>query len=209
MVFGDEKMRLRTSSFILGFVCILALSGCGAKTPSWIPNPTLLDQFAAKNPETDNAESRQLLLEFMKSAVTLNGKDQPSVEEANQRRRVGFGTLRAYFVKNMPSSDGLNICFPADYRMPSRGEFDNLQFALAVAQECRLIQQNGPSVQKLRKDPFVAKYIGSDGNLVASGDLDLMHQEIHDATNSREPKDEKQFRYGNVLSQIQMAWPTT
>ena len=202
-------MRRRTRNFILSFAGFLVLSGCGTSIPAWTPDPTLLIEFVEKNPETENRESRQLLLEFMKSAVTRGGQDQPSGEEASKRRQAGFETLRAYFVKNMPPTDGLNICFPADYRMPSRGEFDNLQFALAVAQECRLIQQNGPSVEKLRKDPLVAKYIGSDGNLVASGDLDLMHQEIHDATNSREPKDEKRFRFGNVLSLIQMAWPST
>lgn len=209
MVFGDEEMRSRTRNFVCSFACVLALSGCGASDPAWIPNSTLLNQFVEKNPETENRESRQLLLEFMKSAVTRDDQDQPSSEEANKRRQAGFEALRAYFVKNMRPSDGLNICFPVDYGMSSRGEFDNLQFALAVAQECRLIQQNGPAVQKLRKDPLVAKYINSDGDLAASDDLDLMHQEIHNATNRREPKDQKRLMYANVLSLIQMAWPST
>ncbi len=202
-------MRSRTRNLVLSLACVLALYGCGTSNPAWTPSLTLLDQFVEKNPETENRESRQLLVEFVKSAVTRDGQDQPSSEEANKRRQAAFEALRAYFVKNMPPSDGLNICFPVDYRMSSRGEFDNLQFALAVAQECRLIQQNGPAVQKLRKDPLVAKYIDSDGDLVASGDLDLMHQEIHDATNRREPKDQKRLRYADVLSLIQMAWPST
>jgi hypothetical protein len=196
-------MKLRFAWLVLGLGMVLA--GCGADKPVWVADEAILRELVQLNPELDaNQRSRVLLHRFVKSAVTLDGKDpEASYEKAKVRTRVAFESLQAYFGVNAPAADGFNICYPANYQTPKDSDpTRNFQFM----QQCRLIQNNGPSVRELRGDPLSSKYLDSEGNLVAPADLETFHQDLNDAWSRRDPANEQVDLYLD-LPRIQLGWP--
>ena len=199
-------MKLRFARLLLGLAVVAGLGGCGTDKPVWVADQALLKDIAQLNPELDaNERSRVLLLRFVTSAVTLDGKDpEATYKEAGERTRVAFDAFHAYFAANVPATDGFNICFPADYQTPKDSDpANNFQYT----QQCRLIQNNGPSVRKLRNDPLVSKYLDSKGSLVAPADLETFHRDLNDAWSRRDPANEQLDLYLD-LHRIQLGWPT-
>ncbi len=186
--------------FLAG-VAVLLGSGCGESGPAWKPDEAILKQFVEHNPETENEQSRSRLIAFIDSAVTINGKDlDPPYQKAQDRTRDAFDVFRSYFSRNVSPLDGMNICFPASYEVPAKAD---PSYLFIYAQQCRLIQLNGESVADLRADPRVAKYLKSNGELVATGDLSQMHSDINATFYSRDPNDEQLFVYGSAFKLIE------
>jgi hypothetical protein len=198
-------MSLRFASLIVCLGFAVGTSGCGSTKPAWVADEAVLKELTQVNPELDaNRSSRRLLHGLVKSAVTLDGKEpDASYKEAKDRTRVAFDSLHTYFSANASATDGFNICYPANYQAPKDSDpTRNFQFM----QQCRLIQNNGPSVSELRSDPSVAKYLDSGGNLVAPVDLEAFHRDLNDAWFRRGPANEQLDLYLD-LPPIQLGWP--
>jgi hypothetical protein len=204
-MFRSTRLRFAWLLVFLGVAGTVG-SGCGSSKPRWVADEAILRELVQLNPELDaNQRSRVLLHRFVKSAVTLDGTDpEASYKQARVRTRVAFESLQAYFGVNAPAADGFNICYPASYQAPKDSDpTRNFQFM----QQCRLIQNNGPSVRELRGDPLVSKYLDSKGNLVAPTDLETFHQDLNDAWSRRDPNNEQLDLYLG-LPRIQLGWPT-
>lgn len=198
-------MRLRLASLIVCLGFAVGTSGCGSTKPAWVADEAVLSELAKLNPELDaNRSTRRLLHGLVKSAVTLDGTEpEPSYEEAKKRTQVAFDSLHTYFAANVPATDGFNICFPANYQAPKDSDpTRRFQFM----QQCRLIQNNGPSMRELRSDPLVSKYLDNKGNLTAPADLEAFHRDLNDAWFKRDPTNEQLDLYSG-LPPIQEGWP--
>jgi hypothetical protein len=196
---SSARLRFAWLFVLLGVGAAIG-GGCGSSGPTWVADEAILRELVQLNPELDaNQRSRVLLHRFVKSAVTLDGKDpEASYEKAKVRTRVAFESLQAYFGVNAPAADGFNICYPANYQAPKDSDpTRNFQFM----QQCRLIQTNGPSVSELRGDPSVSKYLDSKGNLVAPTDLEAFHQDLNDAWFRRDPANEQLDLYLGLWAQ--------
>jgi hypothetical protein len=173
-------MRLRFASLIVCLGFAVGTSGCGSSKPAWVADEAVLSELAKLNPEPE-----------------------PSYEEAKKRTQVAFDSLHTYFAANVPATDGFNICFPANYQAPKDSDpTRRFQFM----QQCRLIQNNGPSMGELRRDPLVSKHLDNKGNLTAPADLEAFHRDLNDAWFKRDPTNEQLDLYSG-LPPIQEGWP--
>ena len=144
------------------------------------------------NPETESKKTGQVLYELFENAATRGGKDTPTDEQRKARNFETFESLRKYFTDKVSPTDGFNVCFPKSYETPN-DESVGQQVIFAI--ECRLIQENGPSVAELRRDPLVMKHLDAKGQLITGDDPLLLQKDLNGAFYRIDPKNAQRSLY--------------
>jgi hypothetical protein len=196
---------------VVGLVMIVSLGlGCGRPNPKWVPNEDLLAELVKIDPELEPAHAGDVASRFFDAAITdsetgveLEGKPRA------RRWREAFEAVRARFAEGGPVTAGFSACFPKSFLVPKDSDGNDVSEFMKRGWQCQLIQRNGPSVAKLRKDSLVSKYLNEEGDLVAGSDIVLMHSDLNGAYLRRNPKDVQVSLYGEArtrYAKIEDAW---
>jgi hypothetical protein len=196
---------------VVGLVMIVGLSvGCGTSSSMWVPNESLLAELVKIDPELDPTRAGEIADQFFDDAITdretgveLEGKTRA------RRWREAFEAVRERFAEGGTVTAGFSTCFPKSFLVPKDSDGSEVSEFMKRGWQCQLIQRNGPSVAKLRKDPLVSKYLNEKGDLVAGSDIELMHADLNGAYLRRNPKDMQVSLYGEArarYAKIEIAW---
>jgi hypothetical protein len=196
---------------VVGLVVIVSLGlGCGRHNPKWVPNEGLLAELVKIDPELEPARAGDVASRFFDDAITdretgdqLEGKARASLW------RKAFEVVRARFADGGAVTAGFNTCFPKSFLVPEDSDGRDVGEFMKRGWQCQLIQRNGPSVAKLRKDLVVSKYLNEKGDLVAGRDIVLMHADLNGAYLRRDPKDIQVSLYDEArtrYAKIEEAW---
>jgi hypothetical protein len=172
--------------FILASPSLLV--GCGGSESRWVPNETLLSEIVTINPETEAKRVGKAVRRYFDEAL-LDAKREKELMGKKRKDRYldAFGVLRSRYAEAGASTAGFNVCFPKSYS-PSKDE--DVNQLMIYGWQCQLVQGNGPSVAMVRKDPLVAKYLDTEGNLVVGSDIDQMHDDLNGAFFRLDPNDQ-------------------
>jgi hypothetical protein len=182
-------------------VVIGSVTSCRDSRSPWVPNEQLLAEIVTIDPETDPARAGAVASQFFDDAVTdsKTGVELTGPNRA-ERFREAFDVFRRRLGAGGDVAAGFNACFPGSFVIPKASDVSDVSELIKRGWQCQLIQRNGPSVAKLRKDPLVAKYLDANGNLVAPADIELMHQDLNGAYSRRNPQDSQKSLYGEARS---------
>jgi hypothetical protein len=195
---------------VVGFAVIVSLCvGCGP-SPKWVPNENLLAELVKIDPELEPAQAGDVASRFFDDAITDRETGVQLEGEARARRwREAFEAVRARFAEGGAVTAGFNACFPKSFAIPKDSDGRDIGQFMERGWQCQLIQRDGPSVAKLRKDSLVAKYLNEKGDLFAGNDIPVMHADLNGAYLRRNPKDIQVFLYGEARTRygkIENAW---
>jgi hypothetical protein len=189
--------------FRLGCVVVFSslLAGCGGSESRWVPNEALLAEIVTINPETEAKQVGKAVRRYFDEAL-VDGKKGKRLtgKKRKDRYRDAFAALRSSYLDGGPVVSGFNVCFPESYSPPKDSEVPQL---MIYGWECQLIQGNGPSVALLRKDPLVARYLDAKGDLVAAGDIDLMHDDLNGAMYRIDPSNSQRPLYPDAQGNLE------
>jgi hypothetical protein len=189
--------------FRLGWVVVFSslLAGCGGSVSRWVPNEALLAEIVTMNPETEAKQVGKAVRQFFDEALAMGNSDKLLTgKKRKDRYRDAFAVLRSTYLDGGAVVSGFNVCFPESYSPPKDSEVPQL---MIYGWECQLIQGNGPSVALLRKDPLVAKYLDSKGDLVAGSDIDLMHEDLNGAIYRIDPSNSQRPLYSDAQGNLE------
>jgi hypothetical protein len=185
-------------------VCVVVISGslagCGDADSRWIPNEKLLTEIVTMDPETKPVQVGKAVRRFFDEASLGASNEDLKGKKRLARYRDVFGVLRSRYRDGGKLVAGFNVCFPESYS-PSQDR--GVPQLMIYGWECQLIQGNGPSVALLRKDPWVAKYLDENGELVARGDLEQMHDEINGAYYRIDPTNSQHSLYPDAQGNLE------
>jgi hypothetical protein len=189
--------------FRLGWVVVFSslLAGCGGSVFRWVPNEALLAEIVTMNPETEAKQVGKAVRQFFDEALLMGNSDKGLTgKKRKDRYRDAFAVLRSTYLDGGAVVSGFRVCFPESYSLPKDSEVPQL---MIYGWECQLIQGNGPSVALLRKDPLVAKYLDSKGDLVAGSDIDLMHEDLNGAIYRIDPSNSQRPLYPDAQGNLE------
>jgi hypothetical protein len=189
--------------FRLGWVVVFSslLAGCGGSVSRWVPNEALLAEIVTMNPETEAKQVGKAVRQFFDEALAMGNSDKLLTgKKRKDRYRDAFAVLRSTYLDGGAVVSGFNVCFPESYSPPKDSEVPQL---MIYGWECQLIQGNGPSVALLRKDPLVARYLDAKGDLVAAGDIDLMHDDLNGAMYRIDPSNSQRPLYPDAQGNLE------
>jgi hypothetical protein len=204
----SEAMRfLRVLALVIG---VGSFAGCGMSESSWVPNEKLLAEMTTVDLEVEPARAGDVASRFFDDAITDR---ETGVELSGPKRakrfREAFEVVRERFAAGGEVTAGFSACFPESFSIPKDSDGRDVSQFMERGWQCQLIQRNGPSVAKLRKDLLVTKYLDEKGNLVTRGDVELMHQDLNGAFVRRNPKDLEASLYGEArgnYAKVVNAW---
>lgn len=207
---GKQSEAMRYLRVLALVVVIGSLAGCGTSESSWVPNENLLAEMVTVDPEVEPARAGDVASGFFDDAIT---DSETGVELSGSKRakrfREAFNVVRERFAAGGEVTAGFSTCFPQAFSIPKDSDGRDVSQFMERGWQCQLIQRNGPSVAKLRKDPLVLKYLDEKGNLVTRGDVELMHQDLNGAFVRRDPKDILVSLYGEAranYAKVVNAW---
>jgi hypothetical protein len=194
--------RFRTAFAVaFGLLAPSLLVGCGGSEPRWVPNEVLLAEIVTMNPETEAKQVGNAVRQFFDEALLMGNSDQGLTgNKRKDRYRDAFAVLRSSYLNGGAVVSGFNVCFPESYSPPKDSGVPQL---MIYGWECQLIQGNGPSVALLRKDPLVARYLDAKGDLVAAGDIDLMHDDLNGAMYRIDPSNSQRPLYPDAQGNLE------
>jgi hypothetical protein len=195
---------------VVGLAVVVSLCvGCGP-SPKWVPNENLLAELVKIDPELEPAQVGDVAGRFFDDAITDRETGVQLEGKARARRwREAFEAVRARFAEGGAVTAGFNTCFPKSFLVPKDSDGSDVSEFMKRGWQCQLIQRNGPSVAKLRKDSLVSKYLNETGDLVAGSDIPLMHADVNGAYLRRDPEDMQVSLYGEArtrYAKIENQW---
>jgi hypothetical protein len=189
---------------VLSLVGLVALSGCSGSQSTWVPNEKLLAEMVTVDIEAEPARAGKLADEFFDDAVSNSETGvELSGSKRAQRFRKAFEVVRKRFALGGAVTAGFNACFPESFTIPKDSDGRDIGQFMERGWQCQLIQRNGASVAKLRKDPLVTKYLDETGNLVALGEVPQMHSDVNGAFVQRDPNDDQVVVNSEALAQYE------
>jgi hypothetical protein len=195
---------------VVGLAMTVSLCvGCGP-SPKWVPNENLLAELVKIDPELEPAQVGDVASRFFDDAITDRETGVQLEGKARAKRwREAFEAVRTRFAEGGPVTAGFNACFPRSFLVPKDSDGSDVSEFMKRGWQCQLIQRNGPSVAKLRKDSLVSKYLNGKGDLVAGSDIPLMHADVNGAYVRRDLEDMQVSLYGEARTRyerIENAW---
>ncbi len=190
--------RVTTKPLLVVLTALLV--SCGGSSPRWVPSEALLAKIVTMDPETEPVKLGKAVRQFFDEASLDGGPNRLKGKTRESRYLTVFEVLRSRYRTGGAVTAGFNICFPESYSPSNRYGIPQL---MIFGWQCQLIQRDGPSVALLRKDPLVSKYLDADGNLVARGDLDEMHDEINGAFYRMKSNDSLYPLYSEAVSNLE------
>jgi hypothetical protein len=206
---GKQPKAMKAGGVIGLIVTVSLCVGCGP-SPKWVPNENLLAELVTIDPELEPAQVGDVASRFFDDAITdrETGVQLEGMARASRWRKA-FEAVRERFANGGAVTAGFNTCFPKSFVVPEDSDGRDVSEFMKRGWQCQLIQRNGPSVAKLRKDPLVSKYLNEKGDLVAGSDIELMHADLNGAYVQRDPKDIQDSLYGEArtrYAKIEDAW---
>jgi hypothetical protein len=195
---------------VVGLAMTVSLCGGCGPSPKWVPNENLLAELVKIDPELEPAQVGDVASRFFDVAITDRETGVQLEGKARAKRwREAFEAVRARFARGGALTAGFNACVPKPFLVPKDSDGSDVSEFMKRGWQCQLIQRNGPSVAKLRKDLLVSKYLNEKGDLVAGRDIVLMHADLNGAYLRRDPKDIQVSLYDEArtrYAKIQDAW---